>query len=134
MAVLAGYDPILIDPRGAFAQDHRFPGVEIFEDYPDEVLPEYGLDARTAVLTFSHDPKIDDPAIEAALTSECFYLGSLGSTRTHAKRVERLQARGFTEAQIARIHAPIGLNIGAKSPSEIALAALAQVTEVLRRG
>lgn len=134
MARLAGYDPMLIDPRGAFAQAHRFPGQDIHEDYPDEVLPDYGLDARTAVLTFSHDPKIDDPAIEAALGSDCFYLGCLGSTRTHAKRVERLMERGFTKAEIARIHAPIGLDIGAKSPAEIAIAALAQVTEVLRRG
>ncbi|MAM61227.1 XdhC family protein [Maritimibacter sp. UBA3975] len=134
MARLAGYDPLIIDPRGAFAQDHRFPGEDIREDYPDEVLPDVGLDARTAVVTLSHDPKIDDPAIEAALASECFYLGSLGSTRTHAKRVERLTGRGFTEAQIGRIHAPVGLDIGSRSPAEIAVSVMAQVTQALRQG
>ncbi|MZR13066.1 XdhC/CoxI family protein [Maritimibacter sp. DP07] len=134
MARLAGYDPLIIDPRGAFAQDHRFPGEDIREDYPDEVLPEVGLDARTAVVTLSHDPKIDDPAIEAALASECFYLGCLGSTRTHAKRVDRLKERGYTEKQIARIHAPVGLDIGSKSPAEIAISVMAQVTQALRQG
>jgi xanthine dehydrogenase accessory factor len=134
MARLAGYDPLIIDPRGAFAQAHRFPREDIREDYPDEVLPDYGLDARTAVVTLSHDPKIDDPAIEAALASDCFYLGSLGSTRTHAKRVERLTGRGFTEAQIGRIHAPVGLDIGSRSPAEIAVSVMAQVTQALRQG
>lgn len=134
MARIAGYDPLIIDPRGAFAQDHRFPGEDIREDYPDEVLPGYGLDTRTAVVTLSHDPKIDDPAIEAAIASECFYLGSLGSTRTHAKRVERLKERGFTEDQIARIHAPVGLDIGSKSPAEIAVSVMAQITQALRQG
>ncbi|WP_298494194.1 XdhC family protein [uncultured Maritimibacter sp.] len=134
MARLAGYDPLIIDPRGAFAQEHRFPGEDIREDYPDEVLPDYGLDARTAVVTLSHDPKIDDPAIEAALRSNCFYVGSLGSKRTHAKRVERLGERGFSADQIARIHAPVGLDIGAKSPAEIAVSAMAQITQVLRQG
>ncbi|MGR3364586.1 MAG: XdhC family protein [Maritimibacter harenae] len=134
MARLAGYDPLIIDPRGAFAQDHRFPGEDIREDYPDEVLPEVGLDARTAVVTLSHDPKIDDPAIEAALASECFYLGCLGSTRTHAKRVDRLKERGYSEDQIARIHAPVGLDIGSKSPAEIAISVMAQVTQALRQG
>jgi len=134
MARIAGYDPLIVDPRGAFAAEHRFPGEDIREDYPDEVLPDYGLDARTAVVTLSHDPKIDDPAIEEALGSDCFYLGSLGSTRTHAKRVERLTAKGYDAAQIARIHAPVGLDIGAKSPAEIAVSVLAQVTERLRKG
>ncbi len=134
MARLAGYDPLIIDPRGAFAAEHRFPGEDIREDFPDEVLPEVGLDARTAVVTLSHDPKIDDPAIEAALGSDVFYLGCLGSTRTHAKRVERLTERGFSAAEIARIHAPVGLNIGAKSPAEIAISVMAEVTERLRKG
>ncbi len=134
MARIAGYDVTLVDPRGAFAAAHRFPGEAIREDWPDEVLPSLGLDARTAVVTLSHDPKIDDPAIEAALASPVFYLGSLGSTRTHAKRVERLAARGFAPDRIARIHAPVGLDIGAKSPAEIAVSVLAQVTERLRRG
>lgn len=101
MARMAGFDVLLIDPRGAFATAERFPGQEIREDYPDEVLPDFGLDARTAVVTLSHDPKIDDPAIEAALGAPVFYLGCLGSTRTHAKRVERLVAQGFDDAQIA---------------------------------
>ncbi|WP_138423979.1 XdhC family protein [Maritimibacter alexandrii] len=134
MARLAGYDPLIIDPRGAFAQEHRFPGEDIREDYPDEVLPDYGLDTRTAVVTLSHDPKIDDPAIEAAIASECFYLGSLGSTRTHAKRVDRLKERGFSDDQISRIHAPVGLDIGSKSPAEIAISVMAQITQALRQG
>ncbi|TYB81662.1 XdhC family protein [Maritimibacter fusiformis] len=134
MARMAGYDPLIIDPRGAFAAEHRFPGEDIREDYPDDVLPDFGLDARTAVVTLSHDPKIDDPAIEAALASDVFYLGCLGSTRTHAKRLERLAGRGCSEAQLARIHAPVGLNIGAKSPAEIAVAVLAEITRVLRQG
>ena len=134
MARLAGYDPLIIDPRGAFAAEHRFPGEDIREDYPDEVLPAVGLDARTAVVTLSHDPKIDDPGIEAALGSEAFYLGCLGSTRTHAKRLDRLRAKGFSAAQIARIHAPVGLDIGARSPAEIAISVMAQVTQRLRQG
>ena len=134
MARMAGYDPVIIDPRGAFAAEHRFPQEDIREDYPDEVMPEIGLDPRTAVVTLSHDPKIDDPAIELALASEVFYLGCLGSTRTHAKRVERLKARGFSDDQIARIHAPVGLDIGAKSPAEIAVSVLAEVTQRLRQG
>ncbi len=134
MARLAGYDLVIIDPRGAFAQDHRFPGEDIREDFPDEVLPEFGLDARTAVVTLSHDPKIDDPAIEAALSSDCFYLGCLGSTRTHAKRIDRLSGRGIPEAQLARIHAPVGLDIGSKSPAEIAISVMAQITQTLRTG
>lgn len=134
MARLAGYDPLIIDPRGAFAQEHRFPGETIREDYPDEVLPDFGLDARTAVVTLSHDPKIDDPAIEAALASPCFYIGCLGSTRTHAKRVERLTARGVPPEQMARIHAPVGLDIGSRSPAEIAISVMAQITQCLRQG
>ncbi|QDC10146.1 XdhC family protein [Oceanicola sp. D3] len=132
MAQMAGYDPYLVDPREAFATPERFPGTTISHDWPDEALEGWGLDARTAVVTLTHDPKIDDPAIAAALASDCFYLGCLGSTRTHAKRVERLSAAGASEADLARIHAPVGLNIGAKSPAEIAVAVLAQVTEVLR--
>ncbi|MGB8624385.1 MAG: XdhC family protein [Paracoccaceae bacterium] len=134
MARLAGYDPTLIDPRPAFASDTRFPGETILEDYPDEVLPEYGLDARTAVVTLSHDPKIDDPAIVEALRSDVFYLGCLGSSRTHAKRVARLKEAGFADADIGRIHAPVGLDIGAKSPAEIAIAVMAEITRTLRQG
>ncbi|MBY6047658.1 XdhC family protein [Vannielia litorea] len=132
MAHMAGYDPFIVDPREAFATPERFPETTISHDWPDEALAAWGLDARTAVVTLTHDPKIDDPAIAAALASDCFYLGCLGSTRTHGKRVDRLKAAGASEADIARIHAPVGLNIGAKSPAEIAVSVLAQVTEVLR--
>ncbi|MBY6152406.1 XdhC family protein [Vannielia litorea] len=132
MARMAGYDPFIVDPREAFATPERFPETTISHDWPDEALAAWGLDARTAVVTLTHDPKIDDPAIAAALASDCFYLGCLGSTRTHGKRVDRLKAAGASEADIARIHAPVGLNIGAKSPAEIAVSVLAQVTEVLR--
>lgn len=133
MARLAGYDPLIIDPRPAFASDTRFPGEDIRDAYPDEVLGDL-LDSRTALVLLTHDPKIDDPALEIALRSDVFYIGALGSTRTHAKRVTRLKDKGFTDAEIARIHAPVGLNIGAAGPAEIAVATLAQVTQVLRTG
>jgi xanthine dehydrogenase accessory factor len=134
MARLAGYDTVLIDPRETFGAQARFPDETISNDWPDEALKAFGLDARTAVVTLTHDPKIDDPAIEAALRSEVFYLGSLGSTRTHAKRVDRLRDAGFAEDEIERIHAPIGLDIGARSPAEIAVAIMAEITQRLRRG
>ena len=132
MARLAGYDPYLVDPRAAFASQARFPGEVISQDWPDEALTAIGLDARTAVVTLTHDSKLDDPALIAALGSEAFYIGALGSTRTHAKRLERLRAAGVLEADFARIHAPVGLNLGARSPAEIAVATLAQVTLSLR--
>lgn len=134
MARIAGYDITLIDPREAFGSAARFPGEQISNDWPDEALQEYGLDTRTAVVTLSHDPKIDDPALIAALEAGVFYIGCLGSTRTHAKRVERLKDRGWGEADIARLHAPIGLDIGSRSPAEIAVSILAEMTQVLRRG
>lgn len=134
MARACGYDATLIDPREAFASRDRFPGETLMHDWPDEAMAVLGLDARTAVVTLTHDAKLDDPAIETALASDVFYLGCLGSTRTHAKRVDRLTAKGFTEAQIARIHAPVGLDIGAKSPAEIAVSVMAQITQRLRRG
>jgi xanthine dehydrogenase accessory factor len=133
MARLAGYDLAVIDPREAFASAARFPDTTLSHDWPDDALVAFGLDTRTAVVTLTHDPKLDDPAIEAALRAPVFYVGCLGSTRTHAKRVERLRAAGYADAAIARIHAPIGADIGAKSPAEIAIAVLAQVTERLRR-
>jgi xanthine dehydrogenase accessory factor len=133
MARLAGYDLAVVDPREAFASEARFPDTTISHDWPDEALAAFGLDTRTAVVTLTHDPKIDDPAIMSALRAPVFYLGCLGSTRTHAKRVDRLRAAGFTDADIARIHAPVGTDIGAKSPAEIAIAILAQITERLRR-
>ncbi|HUF54962.1 MAG TPA: XdhC/CoxI family protein [Thermohalobaculum sp.] len=133
MARLAGYDVTIVDPREAFASAERFPGERLVHDWPDAALAAHGLDARTAVVTLTHDPKLDDPALIAALGSEAFYIGALGSTRTHAKRVDRLKAAGFGEAEIARIDAPVGLAIGARSPAEIAAATLAQMTERLRR-
>ncbi len=133
MARLAGYDTVLIDPRDAFSADARFPGEKIMRDWPDAALQSFGLDTRTAVVTLTHDPKLDDPAIIAALAAPVFYLGCLGSTKTHAKRVVRLLAAGVNAGKITRIHAPVGANIGAKSPAEIAVSILAQLTERLRR-
>ena len=133
MAALAGYDTVLIDPRDAFAAEARFPAQTIMRDRPDAALAAYGLDSRTAVVTLTHDPKLDDPAIIAALAAPVFYLGCLGSSRTHAKRVARLAAAGITAAQINRIHAPVGASIGARSPAEIAISILAQITERLRK-
>lgn len=133
MARLAGYDAVLIDPREAFGSATRFPGETILHDWPDEALAARGLDARSAVVTLTHDPKLDDPAIMVALRSDVFYLGCLGSVRTHAKRVARLTEQGFSNADIARIHAPVGLDIGSKSPAEIAISVMAQITQVLRQ-
>jgi xanthine dehydrogenase accessory factor len=133
MARMAGYDPVLVDPRPAFGAEARFPGERIVEDWPDEALDAIGLDARTAVVTLTHDPKLDDPAIARALRSEVFYLGCLGSKRTHAKRVARLDEAGFSQAEIAKIHAPVGLDIGAQGPGEIALSVMAEITQRLRQ-
>jgi len=134
MARMAGYDVSLIDPRPAFAQDTRFPCVAVVEEWPDEALEALSPDARTAVVTLTHDPKLDDPAILSALGSNVFYLGCLGSNRTHAKRLDRLRAAGAAEDQIARIHAPVGLDIGARGAAEIAVSILAEVTGRLRQG
>ncbi|MCB2115390.1 MAG: XdhC family protein [Rhodobacteraceae bacterium] len=134
MARACGYDPVLVDPREAFGSSGRFPGEDIRHDWPDEALEAIGLDGRTAVVTLTHDPKLDDPAIRAALASRAFYVGCLGSTRTHARRVTRLEEAGFDADAIARIHAPVGLDIGAQSPAEIAVSIMAEVTRVLRRG
>lgn len=132
MARIAGYDPVLIEPRAAFGAPERFPGETILEDWPDEAVAQLGLDARTGLVLLTHDPKLDDPALEAGLRAECFYIGALGSTRTHGKRVQRLEGAGFTAAEIARIHGPVGLNIGAAGPAEIAVSILAEMTAVLR--
>lgn len=134
MARACGYDPVVIDPRDSFGSAARFPGETILNDWPDEAMADAGLDARTAVVTLTHDPKLDDPAIRAALASDCFYLGCLGSVRTHARRLDRLRAAGVPEADIARIHAPVGLGIGAKGPAEIAVSIMAEITQVLRKG
>jgi xanthine dehydrogenase accessory factor len=132
IARTCGYAPTLIDPRAAFGSADRFPGEVILDDWPDEALATLAPDARTAIVTLTHDPKLDDPAIRYALTSPAFYLGCLGSSRTHAKRVDRLVAAGFTPEQIAKIHAPVGLDIKAKTPAEIAVSVMAQITSVLR--
>jgi len=134
MARMTGYDAVLVDPREAFASAARFPEETLIHDWPEAALTAHGLDPRTAVVTLTHDPKIDDPAIVTALKSDVFYLGCLGSRRTHAKRVERLREQGFSDADIARIHAPVGLDIGSRSPAEIALSVMAQITQSLRRG
>ena len=132
MARIAGYDPIIIDPREAFASKSRFPGEKLLTDWPDEAVASIGLDARTAVVLLTHDPKLDDPALQAALNSDVFYIGALGSSRTHAKRVQRMTEAGFSTEQLQRIHGPIGLDIGAAGPAEIAVAIIAQMTAVLR--
>ena len=132
MARIAGYDPAVIDPREAFASADRFPETRLLHDWPDEAVAELGLDARTALVLLTHDPKLDDPALEAALRAECFYIGALGSTRTHAKRVERMREAGHSDDAIGRIHGPVGLDIGAANPAEIAVAILAQMSAVLR--
>ena len=134
IAQQAGYDVTVIDPRGAFATGARFPGIELYVEWPDEVIPKLGLDPRTAMIALTHDPKIDDPALFAALQSELFYIGALGSKKTQGARAARLKEAGFTEAQIARIHGPIGLAIGAKGVPEIAISIMAEMTRALRLG
>jgi len=133
MAAMAGYGVTVIDPRRAFATDARFPDIAVRTDWPDEALTELGPDARTAVVALTHDPKLDDPALASALRSDCFYIGALGSKRTHAKRCERLRAAGLNDDGLGRIHGPIGLAIGARSPAEIAIAILAEMTANLRQ-
>lgn len=134
MAQAAGYDITVIDPRGAFATGARFPGITLHAEWPDEILPKLSLDPRTAMLALTHDPKIDDPALTAALRSELFYIGALGSKKTQASRIDRLKAQGFADSQIARIHGPIGLQIGAKGAPEIAISIMAEMTKALRLG
>ncbi|MBO6719564.1 MAG: XdhC family protein [Rhizobiaceae bacterium] len=133
MARIAGFDMAIIDPRTAFATDERFHDVTLHAEWPEDVLKEHPLDAYTALCAVTHDPKIDDYPLAAALRAGCFYVGALGSRKTHAKRVDRLKEQGLTEAEIGRIHAPIGLDIAAASPAEIAVATLAQVIEALRK-
>ncbi len=132
IAKLLGYDVIIIDPRTAFASVERFPDVRVIAEWPDQALPPLGIDRYTAFVALTHDPKIDDPALIHALSRDCFYIGALGSRKTHARRVDRLKQQGLTKADISRIHAPIGLDIGAVSPAEIAVAIMAQITERLR--
>ncbi len=132
MAKLLDLDLVIVDPRTAFATPERFPGVRLLTDWPDEALASLGLDGYTAFVALTHDPKIDDPALEAALRSDCFYIGALGSRKTHGRRIDRLVAAGFDAAATQRIHAPIGLDIGAVSPAEIALAILGEIVSTLR--
>jgi xanthine dehydrogenase accessory factor len=129
---LLGYDVTILDPRTAFASAERFPDVKVIAEWPDQALPPLNVDRYTAFVALTHDPKIDDPALLHALARDCFYIGALGSRKTHARRIERLKAQGVSDAALARIHAPIGLDIGAVSPAEIAVAIMAQITERLR--
>lgn len=132
MAALAEYDVAIVDPRAAFATAARFPGVTLTTEWPDQALRALAPDARTAIVTLTHDPKLDDPALRVALRSPAFYVGALGSKKTHGARVARLREEGFTDAEIARIHAPVGLDIEARSPAEIAISILAEITQLLR--
>ena len=130
---LLGYDVIIVDPRTAFASIERFPDVKVIAEWPDVALPPLGIDHYTAFVALTHDPKIDDPALKHALARDCFYIGALGSKKTHAKRVERLKQAGLSDSDIARIHAPIGLDISAVSPAEIAVAIMGEITARLRQ-
>ncbi len=134
MLAMADYAITVIDPRGAFATAARFPGVELTQEWPDEALERLRPDRGSAVIALTHDPKLDDPALAAALRSECFYIGALGSRRNHAGRCARLKELGFSDSELARIHGPIGLAIGGVSPAEVAVSIVAQMTQVLRQG
>jgi xanthine dehydrogenase accessory factor len=129
---LLGYDVTIVDPRTAFASIERFPDVKVIAEWPDKALPPLNIDHYTAFVALTHDPKIDDPALTHALARDCFYIGALGSRKTHARRVARLKEQGLSEATVARIRAPIGLDIGAVSPAEIAVAIMAEITARLR--
>ena len=133
MARLADFDLTIVDPRTAFATPERFPDVHLIAQWPQDVLPELRIDRYTGVCLLTHDPKIDDPALIAALRADCFYIGALGSRKTHAKRVERMIAEGFTQEDLSRIHAPIGLDIGSVSPAEIAVSVLGEIIAALRK-
>jgi len=132
IAKLLGYDVTIIDPRTAFATQERFPDVTVIAEWPDVALPPLGVDRYTAFVALTHDPKIDDPALTHALQRDCFYIGALGSKKTHARRLERLKGQGISDADLGRIHAPIGLPIGAVSPAEIAVAIMGEITARLR--
>jgi xanthine dehydrogenase accessory factor len=134
MLPLIDYQAIVIDPRESFCTEARFPGVQLSTEWPDEALARLKPDHRSAVVTLTHDPKIDDPALEVALKTDAFYIGALGSRRTHAGRLARLKERGFTDAELSRIHAPVGLPIGGVSQAEVAISILAEMTQILRQG
>jgi xanthine dehydrogenase accessory factor len=133
IARVAGFDMIIVDPRTAFATPERFPDVKVIAEWPDVALPPLGIDRYTAMAFFTHDPKIDDPGLVQALRADCFYIGALGSRKTHARRVERMKAEGFTDEQVGRIHAPVGLDIGAVTPAEIAVSVLGEIIVALRK-
>ena len=133
MLRLADYGVTVIDPRGSFATEARFPGVDLTQEWPDEALERLRPDHRSAVVTLTHDPKLDDPALAVALRSDCFYIGALGSRRTHAARCSRLTELGLSDSDLKRINGPIGLAIGAVSPAEVAISIVAQMTQILRR-
>ena len=133
MATLAGYEVTIVDPRESFAAAERFPGVTLNLEWPDAALESLALDARCAVVTLTHDPKLDDPALQVALRSDAFFIGCLGSKKTHASRLRRLGKAGFAETDLARVNGPVGLPIGSRSPAEIAISVLAQVTQMLRK-
>ncbi|MDI1345807.1 MAG: XdhC family protein [Pseudolabrys sp.] len=133
IAQMLGYDVTIVDPRTAFASQERFPDVKVIAEWPDVALPPLNVDRYTAFVALTHDPKIDDPALLHALARDCFYIGALGSKKTHAKRNDRLKAAGLTDANLARIHAPIGLDIGAISPSEIAVSIMGEIVQSLRQ-
>jgi xanthine dehydrogenase accessory factor len=132
MAAQTGFGVRIIDPRTAFATEARFPGIRLCHDWADEAFAKEPLGPRSAVVALTHDPKLDDPGLVAALCSPCFYIGALGSTKTHAGRIERLKEQGFSEQELKRVHGPIGLDIGARSPAEIAVSILAEITKILR--
>ena len=133
IAKLLGYDVTIVDPRTAFASIERFPDIKLIAEWPDVALPPLGIDHYTAFVALTHDPKIDDPALVHALARDCFYIGALGSKKTNSRRLERLKAQGISDAALARIHAPNGLDIGAVSPAEIAVAIMGEITARLRR-
>jgi xanthine dehydrogenase accessory factor len=132
IAALLGYDVTIVDPRAAFASPERFPGVKVIAEWPETALPPLGVDRYTAFVALTHDPKVDDPALLHALERDCFYIGALGSRKTHGRRLERLKGQGASDEALARIHAPIGLPIGAISPPEIAVAIMGEITSRLR--
>jgi xanthine dehydrogenase accessory factor len=132
MAKLVGYDVTIVDPRTAFASHERFPDITVIAEWPDAALPPLAIDHYTAFVALTHDPKIDDPALTHALKRDCFYIGALGSRKTHARRIERLKQQGIADAALRRIHSPIGLAIGAVSPAEIAVAIIGEITARLR--
>lgn len=133
MAKMVGFDMVIVDPRTAFATPERFPDVPVLAEWPEVALPPMKIDRYTAICCFTHDPKIDDPALEQALRAQCFYIGALGSRKTHGKRLERLTAKGFGAEDMARIRAPIGLDIGAVTPPEIATSVLGEIILALRK-